>query len=323
MSTLILKNAFRAREAYAPDFLLKELPKALHGLSDDGFTRFQCEAMHSFHDGFRAESLSVLVTLYEKNGLLKRPVYTGRYRVDPHAQRLYMSVLELDVMDPLNRELPGTAVFNSDFMDLEAWRTTEFFQRFKVKTGTHHALIMSYPYPFKTGLGVRFTYQTDYPRKFGEDLSKDVAEYLNLPFYFAWLHRLNVIDLETLTRWYALMATLTPQQIGFLRVVANLAPACRPNLKEYFALPAAIVEEELETIGKVVSNALPDLEITDADGLSIADLANLYSHLRFCGRFVDQTHVAKRAAEILPTIAGGVYATMNAPKPPLHATARN
>ncbi|MEM9061808.1 MAG: hypothetical protein AAGD13_15215 [Pseudomonadota bacterium] len=323
MSRLILRNAYRAREAYAPDFLLRELPKAIEAMTDDEFTRFQCRAMRGFHDDFCADSLSVLITLYEKGGKLERPIYTGRYKVDPNARRLYMQVADLDAMDPLNRELPGTAVLNSDFMDLGRWRKTEFFERFKAHTGTHHALILSYPYPFKTGLGVRFTFQTDFPREFGQNLTKDVAEYLNLPFYLAWLHRLNVIDLETLTRWLELMAGLTPQQVALLRLLSNLSPARRPNLAEDLGLPQSIVDQELRTISQVASNALPDVDGSQADDLSTADLASIYSHLRFCGRFVDQQHVQRRAAELLPTIGGGVYAQMVADDSRAQATARN
>ena len=303
MLSAIRSESSLAQQVYTRGFLTVELPTLARTMDEDAFTQFQCQRLRSVVPGFDADSLSVTVRIFQADGSFIRSTYVGRHRVPENIYQKYLEFMHLDVMRDANRSFRGTLIRNTDFMDLECWRNNPFYDGFMRPMGRHHTAIISYPYPYKRELELRFNYQTAFPDTFADALDKDLVEYVNLPFYVAWLYRLNAIDDQTMTQWLSLLIDLNPFDLAVLRKVCSANGFNIEEASEALSCDAATIECSLYALSQYPSSRAPGNVTGETSYEWLLNLGNQYSFLRHAGEYVPVKtlrHGLVRLQSILP-----------------------
>lgn len=283
-----------SREVYSRRFLLEELPRTSDRLYNDAFARYQCERVGDLNPSFKASVLSVSQVHCERDGEFVDANLFGGCNVPKDAIKLYRRVHHLDVMAETTWQSTGSAIFNTDFQSVDDWLADEFYTEFKAPLGLHHTVILNLHSPFNQRARIRFSYQTEFPKTFGDDLTKDEVEFYTLPFYIVWLCRIGQIDRDTMLVWLGTLEGMTPLRLVLLRELTSFRQYRNAATAAKLGISPRVVNNQFHEIYNAVSSVLPPSGVDDGYQSKLVDLANTFSFLRFAGEFQTADAVADR-----------------------------
>ena len=282
-SVLNFKNSSRKRRSYSASFLSEDLYEHAQHLSDDDFLLYQLEYMREVFAHFEPDCFSVCLASHDESGGIE---YATRYVAFNHEKgtdKKYKDFSHLDEMDPAIFKRPGNAIYNTHVRSMDDWFDNEFYQGFKVPLGLNHTIILSFRFPFRTDLRVRFSYQTRYPKLFSDQVSKYEVEFYTLPFYYSWLHRYGAIDERTLKLWLDKLVGVTPLGLSLLRDMCTASFYSKTQTAQKWNISKRVIDNQFHNIyGSLRQNT--DLDSQGHGYRSqLVDLTNHFSFLRFSG----------------------------------------
>lgn len=282
-SVLNFKNDARKRRAYSYEFLSQDLLARAQSMGDQDFLSFQLDYMEEVFPHFRPDCFSVCLASYESSGKVISPTRYAALNHERNTDRKYVEFRHLDVMDPFIYHCPGNAIYNTHFKSMSEWCDDAFYQGFKVPLGLHHTVLLSFHFPFRSDLRVRFSYQTLHPNMFSDEVSKHEVEFYTLPFYYSWLYRYGAIDDQTLERWLNKLVGITPLGLSLLRDMCTSEIYSKSRTAEKWHISKRVIDNQFYNI---YSSIRQDLEPeSDSYGYrsQLVDLTNYFSFLRFSG----------------------------------------
>ncbi|MEM7243167.1 MAG: hypothetical protein AAF429_13370 [Pseudomonadota bacterium] len=191
----------------------------------------------------------------------------------------------IDHLDPLRKAVlrtPGTAVFNTDFRSLDAWRQDPLYNPYYARLGVLHAASISFIPPFRENMRLQVSFFAKSNGVFSPDFSKSFIELAGFPMAIFWLARFGAIDTAHLSRMRDLLSHRKPIEIAILRELVTLPQYSLDEISARVGLSARKTDYHLAECHKSIQPILAgDAPVGRANRL--LDLAAAFQLLRIMG----------------------------------------
>ena len=195
---------------------------------------------------------------------------------------------------PLELDL-GSAVFGSDYLNLNALYETTMWHKFLRPIGIAESFTIAFANP----LSSRSVFRLSIEIYDGHDLSKGPekheVELAFIPFYIAWGVKLRFLDADRAVSWLTLLSKVTPRMVLLLRELTCAPRYSLKNFSNRFEVSPKTVTKQFELAYGLIEPLLHDeYDAGQGNSARLVDLANAFHFLRSVGRPMTKDEQVKK-----------------------------